>query len=334
MCSRRWRVLAAIFLLSSVVLTSWSRSALRNDYSLDIALIDLPVPADVQLARGLTVASLREIRAERRDFGSYSALLAMPEGTFVAYSDQGRTLHFTSSPTARFRIEQLAPMPARREQFQDVEAATRDPGDGRIWLAYESINAIQRIAADGTTEAMVLPDEFSHWSDNGGPESMVRLADGSFIILREVAGEGLLFPGDPTEGTPGVSFTFNPPQGYQPTDMALLPDGRALILVRGLAARWPPFKARLLIADPATIRAGEAWQWEPLADLNGPLPRENYEAVAVTEAEDGSWRIWIMSDDNSAVFQRTLLAELRWEPQPARAAKEKGAAAEPGALSD
>jgi hypothetical protein len=92
-----------------------------------------------------------------------------------------------------------------------------------------------------------------------------------------------------------------------------LPDGRALILLRKVLWGIPPhFAGKLMLADPATIRAGKAWRAEPLADLASPLPSDNFEGLAVAPAGDGGTTLWLISDDNDSIAQRTLLLRLRW----------------------
>jgi hypothetical protein len=76
----------------------------------------------------------------------------------------------------------------------------------------------------------------------------------------------------------------------------------------------------LAVADPADIAAGKDWPWRKLADLAGPVPRDNYEGLAIAPDADGV-TLWVISDDNFARFQRTLLIELHWRVPPRRAAE-------------
>ena len=101
----------------------------------------------------------------------------------------------------------------------------------------------------------------------------------------------------------------------------VLPDGRVLILLRGLApGAWPPFKSKVVIADPADIRPGEAWPWREVADLSGLVPPENYEGLAVAQGPSGL-ELWLIADANrSVVMQRTLLVKLVWN-EPAGAGR-------------
>lgn len=203
----------------------------------------------------------------------------------------------------------------------DAEAVTRDPASGTMWVAYEQDNRILRIDVGGSIRA-ANPPAMRQWPTNSGPEAFVRLMDGRFIVLAEhrarwwgSGGPGLLFPGDPQAGEPPLRFTFAGPDGYVPVDMGQLPDGRVLVLLRALLYRMPPrFSGALLLADPEEIRQGTVWSGRIVARLDPPLPSDNYEGLAIVPGKDGEVALWIISDDNVAVTQRTLLLKLRWTP--------------------
>ena len=167
---------------------------------------------------------------------------------------------------------------------------------------------------------------------------MARLADGRFIVLSEgdsrwlaEGGPGLVFDADPTAGAEALSFRFVPPPGFNPVDMAALPDGRVLVLLRAVEWGVPPaFVGKLVVADPAEIREGQAWPWRALADLRDPLPTDNYEGLAVEVDASGAAILWLISDDNQMRVQRTLLLKLRWDP----AADKQKARGSPARRSD
>lgn len=288
----------------------------------------------------LRLRGVWQLDSPNSGFGGYSALVALPGGRLAAYSDRGTSLVFTQpgrGPTAPRFADFPLNDPVR--WFRDVEAATRDPETGRQWIAIETTNLVARLGADGGPEAHGYPPEMQDWPYNRGAEAMLRLPDGRFVVLGEstanlgsTAGPGLLYPGDPLSGDRALRFRFVPPSGYRPTDMASLPDGRVLILLRSLAPAIPPFAAMLVVADPARIRAGEEWPWARLARISPPLPRDNYEGLATRPAGDGGTEIWIISDDNNAGIQRTLLIGLHWNGRrsndvPRETAREAGARA-------
>jgi hypothetical protein len=265
-----------------------------------------------------------ELVSSNRHFGSYSALVPLGDGTLLAGADTGKRLHFTPpgrrGPGPKFDF--FADVDFADKSAYDVEALTRDPATGRIWVGYEHNNEIARYDAQLRSSGLVRPAAMRRWRGNAGPEALVRLGDGRFVVLAETGlgwfaseGPGLLFPSDPVDGALPLEFRFRPPAGFDPCDMAVLPDGRVLILLRKVVWGLPPtFAGKLMVADPATIRAGEAWRAETVADLGPPLPMDNYEGLAVEPAADGRLVLWLISDDNNALFQRTLLLKLVWRP--------------------
>ena len=197
----------------------------------------------------------------------------------------------------------------------------RDPASGRTWLALENVNAVLRYDAAGRFEAARRPAEWAGWGKNAGPEAMERLADGRFIVLPEARATGILFPGDPTEEVAARSFAVTIPGDYKATDLAALPDGRVLVLLRKVVLGYPPFTAALGIADPAELERGDVLTVRLLVDLDALVPPENWEGLASESRCDGRVDLWLIADDNSASFQRTLLAKLVLDPRTLPAAK-------------
>lgn len=257
-------------------------------------------------------------------FGSYSALVALGDDRLLAFSDAGDVLEFSTPDAARPAPPRLAALGNRGlgKWQADAEAATRDPATGTIWLAYEGGNSIARFDRRLTRQSFAHPNEMRRWSRNSGPEAMARLRDGRFIVLAERApgrfayrSPGVLFTHDPVAGGRPSEFTFAPPDGYRPTDMTELTDGRVAMLLRTWTLTLPPrFPSRLAVADPTEIRPGGVWQAQVVADLTGPVPSDNYEGIAVEPTVGGGATVWIISDDNNASFQRTLLLKFAWSP--------------------
>jgi hypothetical protein len=280
---------------------------------------------------GPVVEGVWHLTSANDSFGSWSALLAPGDGSLLALSDRGDYLRLPHPPgpgTSEIAGEfgELFPHLGNDKPAQDVESATRDPASGRVWLGLEGRNAIDRMDAALRPIGEARPPEMQGWPANGGPESLLRLADGRFLVLSEDpvppvggASMGLMFPGDPVDGARPETFAFAPPSGLYPSDMTELPDGRVLVLARGVALLPPHCSVSLLLADPAAIRPGERWPWRLVAKIDGrAVPYENYEGIAVTGGADGGpVTIWMICDDNqSLLLQRTLLVKLRWQPPP------------------
>ncbi|HMO68669.1 MAG TPA: esterase-like activity of phytase family protein [Novosphingobium sp.] len=258
------------------------------------------------------------------DFGGFSALILREGRRFLAFSDLGHALDFPApdGPPGPSHLRPIQPVRSYMKADYDAEAASRDPATGQIWIAWETTNSISRHGADLRREKSVAPPEMD-WGINSGPESLVRLADGRFLVLREGfvrqmddrLHQALLFPGDPVDGTRPIRFLMAGPPGMKPTDAAQLPDGRVLVLLRRLVWPMPPrFAGSLAIGDPAAIRSGAVWRLREVAKLSSSLAVDNFEGLAVEPLDGGRIVVWLISDDNGAVSQRSLVWKLSVNP--------------------
>lgn len=287
-----------------------------------LSMAALPLEPDCCASGPFSLIGAWQLDSPHEFFGGYSALLQTAPGRLLALSDRGYSLAFSEpgTPAQPIRIAPLLEVSARLKDNRDVESATWDAKSGRIWIGLEGRDAIARHRLDLTREGFREVPEMASWPQNQGPEAMLRLRDGRFVVLCEcnpgwlqgARHPALLIGDDPTSGSAAQSFSFAGTDGYRPTDMAQLPDGRVLILVRQLV--WPVparFAVKILIADPAEIEAGGTWQAREVADLSAPWPVDNYEGLAIERQADGQLIGWIISDENGAVTQRVLLLKVR-----------------------
>lgn len=311
----------------------------------------LALPPRAELAHHLGAFELEgawRMTSAYSEFGGYSALVPLPDGRLIAIADNGRRFVFAPPGARAAAVVSGEALPWRlrggrqRRGDRDTEAATRDPATGTIWVAREGSNSIARVDPAIRGYVSTRPAAMRDWPGNGGPEAMVRLADGRFIVLAEAATSlveprlhpAVLFPRDPLLKDRSVRFSFAGAPQFSTTDMAQLPDGRVLILMRRLL--WPlplRFAGRILIADPAAIRPGAVWQSVEVAKLTSTLPVDNFEGMAIEPRQDGRVTVWLISDDNHAATQRTLLWKLVVDPRrlpwASAADKQKGARVTP-----
>jgi len=307
------RLIGALALALLVAPGTWLRTVPPAERIQRLAIDPLEPGSAERWPRGLAIEGLWELAGPDLFFGGYSALVVRPGGRALAFSDLGETLAFTlpgHGPAAP-RLAPVRPHPRQATRRQDIESATLDPRTGQLWIGYEQVHAVRRIAPSPPGDGIVLPAAMANWPRNSGAEALVRLADGRFLALAERNGRGMLFAGDPVDNARVVQFAVAWPEGHRPVDAAQLPDGRVLVLTRKVEPAWPPFGTLLLVGEPGEIAPGKTWRPRLFARLDGPLPRENYEALAVERTGDGAV-LWLMSDDNFSTFQRTLLARLRW----------------------
>lgn len=313
---RKRRLAAATLLALGLAPGTFLRTEIPRGDDVDLTIVSVnDVPGSAS-SDGFTRRGVWELSSGRLDFGGYSALLVLGPDTLRAFSDRGRRLTFTApGGTARqeTRFASVWDRGGRDILVADIEAATRDPVDGDYWVAFENNHAVVRYSLASEFEGMRMPPEWQGWYENAGVEAMARLPDGRFLVLPERDSTGYLYPSDPVEDVQPLAFTFTIPEDYNPTDMAAMPDGRVLVLLRKLDLGLPPFTSGIAIADPGELEEGGELAIEWLVRLDDILPRENYEALEVASAgEDGTVGLWLMSDDNLASFQRTLLARIDW----------------------
>ncbi|WP_076072446.1 esterase-like activity of phytase family protein [Sphingomonas montana] len=286
-------------------------------------IVATAIPLNRDRPGPLRIGALRfvqgwRLRSPNMAFGGLSTMVADDAGRFTALSDAGTVFRFRMGPAGIVGPSAINPLPGAgaRKSLSDTESMAVDPATGQVWVGYEVRNGVRRFDPGLTRiTAGLAPAAMADWSLVTGPEAMERLPDGRFVILSENspapgtdrAKQALLFSGDPTDPRSRVTrFAYRAPvQGYWPTDIRRLPDGRLLVLHRRLSVR-DGFGAMLAVFDPRAIRAGVTITSREVARLRQPLAIDNMEALAITR-EQGRTMIWIASDDNFWLFQQTLL---------------------------
>ncbi len=329
------RFLALLILIGILMPITWCRAPLSrktNTLSLNFVSVVLRT-SERKRANALEpfrIERIWRIESRYRHFGGYSGLVPLGDGRLLAVSDAGAMLRF--SPPDR---PQEAPLGARLwdtvkgpKTSRDFEALTADISSNTFWASMEFENAIMRLRPDKhgklVREKVVKPKGMAHWGDNSGGEALVRLRDGSFLVLQEgftsllesKRHEALRFATDPIEAPDAEPFTLVGLDGMRPTDMAQMPDGRVLILFRRVQWVLPPkFAGAIAIGDPEQIRKGGAWSVRQVAAWGFGIPRDNFEGMTVEQGDDGRLIVWLISDDNRSDLQQTLLWKLTVDPK-------------------
>ncbi|MDY7096518.1 MAG: esterase-like activity of phytase family protein [Pseudomonadota bacterium] len=321
------RILLIIVLMIMIAPGTWLRSEAPYRPPIDITLSQVMGAAD-EAQGAWRRMGVWEYSADNYLFGGYSALIALPDDKLIAFSDRGMrfSLIEPDKPQPKQRPSQ-AHHPAHNVKLQrvpkyrarwlwDIESATRDPDTGEYWLGFENTHAIHSFDEDHEAQEVRLLTKHVDWTVNSGAEAMTRLSDGRFVLLPEGKREGLIFPDDPTiKGGEIGRFPYRSPvDGFAVVDMVQLPDGRLLLLLRNLVWGLPPFDSLLAVTDPPVAGQEEPLTPKVVLDLEDLVPAENYEGVTYKERAEGTLDVWIISDDNRAAIQRTLLAKLRLDP--------------------
>jgi hypothetical protein len=305
--------------LLAACLAASASPAFAESVAQPFALPDIPGP--LRPLGGLV------IDAKALGGGGFSGAHLAPDLTLTLISDRG---HWAE---ARLLLEGLTPIglqplhhgPLRDEAGRplprgfnaDAEALARLP-NGTWLVAFERrhrIRAYRRL--DGPGVYVAAPPGLEAAPPNGGLESLALLQDGRLFAIAET-----FAPPERPElrhawlGVPGrwVPLYWQPAPGFHPTDAAILPDGRALVLERRFSLLGG-FAARLAMNAPEALRSaseGAVLRGEPILMLDdAALPAENWEGIAVTRFGDQTL-VTLISDDNESVLQRSLLLLFAW----------------------
>lgn len=316
------RLIAACVIAALAAPGTWLRTEVTRKVPQDIALVQLQGAAETSVP-GWRVEGVWQYSASATmAFGGYSALLALGDTTLRAFSDRGYRFTFIApdradeTPEMRRVNRQWFAEDGKNWDLWDIESATRDPATGDYWLGYEYVHSIQRFTIASAEDGGRLLGEEVDWTANSGLEAMLRLSDGRFLAVPEGSSNALLFASDPVEGGEPLRIAFeNPAPGYAVTDLAQLPDGRVLLLMRSLAWGIPPFASLIAVAPAPSAASDAAWAPEVALRFDGVLPPENYEGLAVREGSGGDVVVWVISDDNLSAMQRTLVVKLAFDPE-------------------
>lgn len=295
-----------------------------QDISLRQLSLDPDNPARRQVG-ALEFVGAWELQSRNDNFGGISALTALENGRFVGIGDTGTVIGFGLTDKARTDRPFIAPLPNLNNPEQtykdrDSEGIAYDSDSGQFWVSFESHHAIRRYSPSFARQTgEVHPAEMQDWPNNRGAESIIRLKDGRFIVIAESVDDGvhpaLLFSGDPVErGSNITKFNFRPPSGYRVTDGVQLPDGRIAILTRSIG--FPQgFSAKVLLLASADILRNSIVSAKVIATLAPPLLVDNLEGIAVTHKAKDTF-LWLISDNNFSIIQRTILMKFRLPRQP------------------
>jgi hypothetical protein len=286
-------------------------------------MLATPLPLDPTAPARADVGGLHFLggwRLASRDgrFGGLSAM-HIEAGEVTALSDVGMVIRFIVPPAGasrlpvRFDPVEAGPGSRRRKWNRDTEGLLI-AGD-TAWIAYEHHNMVWRYRRGDWTRELghARPEAMRRWGGNRGPEALIRLADGRFLVFAEgrddgaATSEAVLFDGDPSvPGTASRTLAYPRPAGFRATDAALLPDGRFLVLNRRFRL-FEGWSARLVVAR----LDGDRLETREVAALMPPLAVDNMEALALTQ-EGGRTIVWLASDDNFSPLQQTILLKFEW----------------------
>lgn len=327
--------LIARFAAAVLALTILSSSVTADPLILSATEIDLDPLKPSQHAVGpLEFLAGYELSSESGNWGGLSGMVVSGDGALLtAIADTGRWYRISLEHDSAGALTGIKGAesgwlldtkgrPPRDKTYGDAEAITALP-DGDYLVAFEHRDRLwlyKKPAQDHalTQPAVVAgaPPVIAKLPLHGGIESIARLPSGEYLLLSE---SGITADGDRLGwiGRRGkwAGLRLAPTGSFEPSDLALLPSGDLLLLERRVNL-FDGFVSRLSLIDGATVLPGAVLQPRELAVLASPLNVDNFEAVATRAAPDGSVLIYVLSDDNQRMLQRTLLLQFRLTPDP------------------
>jgi len=312
-----------------LVLTSLAGAPLARGKSIEVEAI--PVALHEDKPHKTWVGELEylagfELFSSASSFGGLSGLAISADGQSLdAVSDRGNylTARLTHDTEGRLKavdswhsipILTNSGRPARGAQG-DAEAIVIDT-DGTKLISFEGRHRIRRYASSnggattGPGEQVQVPPELANAPFNGGLEAMTLLPDGTLMALTEYfenpdgSVKGWLMKNGSV-----APISYEARDGFSPTDMATLPNGDVLVLERKFSLTNMAGRIRRLrLAD---LEPGRTLTGPVIAEIGHPLTVDNFEGLAVRRGPKGGILLYLLSDDNFLLFQRTLLLQFR-----------------------
>jgi len=260
--------------------------------------------------------------SDRADFGGFSGMLLGDGNILTALTDKAhwvRSRLIFNPQGALAAIEGLevwrlygADGTFLNRPFSDSEAITRDR-DGLL-ISFEGKRAgrVSRFANLWASEEPVtgLPD-LNRLGSNKGLESLLMLPDGRLIMIAEEPITGDDHLGWILENGTSKPFTLVRETTYSPTDLALGPEGKMLYMLERRFSWLGGVGMRIRRFQLTALKPGAVIEGEPLIDIGAGHAIDNMEAIATRRGKFGGTELFVLSDDNFSLRQRTLLLHFR-----------------------
>lgn len=317
--------------LACLTLASPTRAERASDGS-------APLPLSEERGKGDRAGKLLfrgglHLKSPSAAFGGLSALRVSPDGSqFVALTDRGAVVNGrlrygrdgSLAGAGDYQMRPLlgpggAPLPATGKDSEGLAMLGPWPGDGWV-VSFERKHRLVRypspLGGVGGTE-LPGPPGLADLPGNSGLETLAALPTGDLLALAEEDGGEGRHRG--WVGRPGtwaaITYQARPP--FLSVDAAALPDGDVLVLERRASwiGGWGSRIVRVAAADLARVRSeGGVLEGTELARLDPPLLVENFEGIDVRQGPGGSLYVYLLSDDNFSLLQRSVLLMFELPP--------------------
>jgi hypothetical protein len=311
-----------VVLLASVALGGYlADTAARGDP--EVRSRELELGATPRAMGALELESALVLSSSDPEFGGLSSLWLSPDGVrLIAASDRGALWTAALMHDVQGRLTGAADWhavtPGRvlgdRADESDAESLA-DDGAGGLVIAYEGEHRLRRLpfgeldAEPSIVPAPELPEDF----ENNGIEALVGLPGRSLLALSEGMPDrdgdfaAWLLRGERIEELGYVPSGDFVPTGADRLDDVLFVVERQLSLLGG-------FASRILAIPVAEATPGARLRGIELGRVQRPLIGENFEGIAARRGPDEQILLYLISDDNFILLQRTILLQLAVDP--------------------
>jgi len=319
-----------IFLSLLICVAAGVRSSPASPLKVKAARIELdPENPGRQSFGELTFLNGFELASTDSRFGGLSGLTLSQDGQILyAVSDRGYWFSAQLSHDAKGRLTGLgswevasllgANGKALISRQRDAEALARDV-DGSFIVAFEQVPRLWRYPPSQKPftqppRSIPLPPEIHRAPSNGGIEAFTILPNRGFLILTErFRNPDGSIKGWLVDKKRFTSLSYLSSDDFLPTDIATLPNGDILLLERRY--KWHTGAVVRLRRLPHTsLRAGARLKGKEIVLIGPPLAVDNFEGIALRPDSKGGILLYLISDDNYSILQRTLLLQFRLNP--------------------
>lgn len=267
---------------------------------------------------GLRFEAGFQLRSTDQRFGGLSGVWLSDDGRrMLAASDGGTLFELALEYDAAGRLADveiartIVPGPIDRDPTfrldQNIEALAGLDDGQELALAYEGTHRLRAVPMrdlEAVPRALPVPDALSE-PGNSGMEALTALPTGALLALVEkgerardawIISEQVVQP-----------FDYVQEFGFETTGADRL-DDEIWVLERRFS--WiGGFQSRIVRFEAGRAVPGARVEGEEIARLRPPLTTENFEAIAVRRDERGRTVVYLLSDDNFNMLQRTLIVQ-------------------------
>lgn len=274
---------------------------------------------ELEFVGGLHIAS------PHPDFGGWSDLTVLPDGTLLAISDQGFWLK------AKIARQEGAPVALEGAEMgallgiggKTIEGKNLKDAEGIAVLAeggtlvsFERQHRLWRYPNDltGAAELFIPPlslDDLNEDWENAGMEAIAQLADARILVVLEGGHDVTDSRAYILEEGAWRQLAIGLEDDFRPTGLAALPDGGFVLLKRFFNEKTGP-KARIYFHHSEDLLGTRLRKRRLLAELALPQSVDNFEGIAYWHDGQDAHLILLSDDNFKPREQRTLLLDFIW----------------------